>query len=243
MGLFGLGISDLEIARRTGVPQTTVSRWHRADEPPAVVRRAERVSSWSVVDPAAYCYLLGAYLGDGTVCAQAPYYWSLQIVNDRRYPGISAEILAAMRVTFPGSTARMRASWAGESDVLHIAHPAIPRAFPQYGPGRKHTRPIELADWQRDLTHAHPEALIRGLIHSDGCRCINHVKTTLPSGRVAGYEYVRYFFTNHSADIRGIFVEHCELLGVRVTQSNHRNLSVAHRSSVAILEQVVGPKR
>jgi hypothetical protein len=42
--------------------------------------------------------------------------------------------------------------------------------------------------------------------------------------------------------MRAIFVEHCELLGVRVTQSNHRNLSVAHRASVAILEDIVGPK-
>jgi hypothetical protein len=59
---------------------------------------------------------------------------------------------------------------------------------------------------------------------------------------VAEYAYVRYFFTNHSADIRGIFVEHCELVGVRVSRSNHRNLSISHRRSVAILEQIVGPK-
>ena len=45
-----------------------------------------------------------------------------------------------------------------------------------------------------------------------------------------------------SADIRRIFVEHCELLGIRVTQSNHRNLTVSHRDSVAILEEIVGPK-
>lgn len=212
-------------------------------QPPATVRRARRASSWSVEDAMSYCYLLGAYLGDGTVCHQPPDFWSVQIINDRRYPGISAEILAAMRLTFPGSIPRMWESSLGESDILYVAHPAILRAFPQHGPGRKHTRPIELADWQRELTHAHPGALVRGLIHSDGCRCINHVKTTLPSGRGAEYEYVRYFFTNHSADIRAIFIEHCEMLGIRVTRSNHRNLSVSHRGSVAVLEGVVGPKR
>ena len=53
---------------------------------------------------------------------------------------------------------------------------------------------------------------------------------------------MRYFFTNHSENVRGIFIEHCELLGVRVTQSNHRNLSISHRKSVAILEQIVGPE-
>ena len=241
--LFGTGLSDHEIARRTGVSQNTVSRRHRADEPPRSILRDRRKREWLVCDASAYCYLLGAYLGDGTVCHQAPDYWGLQIVNDRRYPQISDEILNAMTATFAGATARLRPSWAGESDVLHIAHPAIPLAFPQHGPGRKHTRPIELADWQRELTHEHPGALIRGLIHSDGCRCLNHVKTTLPSGRVAEYRYVRYFFTNHSADIRAIFAEHCELLGIRVTQPNHRNLGVSHRASVAILEKIVGPKR
>jgi hypothetical protein len=50
------------------------------------------------------------------------------------------------------------------------------------------------------------------------------------------------FFSNMSADVRGIFAEHCELLGLRVTQSNHRNLSVSHRASVAVLEELVGPK-
>jgi hypothetical protein len=87
-----------------------------------------------------------------------------------------------------------------------------------------------------------PERLIRGLIHSDGCRCVNRFKTKLPSGRVAEYSYVRYFFSNLSGDIRAIFVEHCQLLGIRVTQPNHRNLAVSHRASVAILERLVGPK-
>jgi hypothetical protein len=89
----------------------------------------------------------------------------------------------------------------------------------------------------------HPEALIRGLIHSDGCRVINRFKTKLPSGRLAEYEYVRYFFSNLSEDIRNIFCEHCELLGIRVTESNHHNLTVSHRKSVAELEEFVGPKR
>lgn len=64
----------------------------------------------------------------------------------------------------------------------------------------------------------------------------------MPSGRVAEYRYIRSFFSNLSADIRQIFIEHCALLRIRVTQSNARNLSVSHRDSVAILEQIVGPK-
>ena len=123
-----------------------------------------------------------------------------------------------------------------------LSHPAIVRAFPQHGAGRKHLRSIVLADWQLELTHAHPESLLRGLIHSDGCRAVNRFQTRLPSGRVAEYSYVRYFFSNLSSDIRRILADHCELLGIRVTQSNHRNLTISHRTSVAILEQIVGPK-
>jgi hypothetical protein len=125
---------------------------------------------------------------------------------------------------------------------VRISHPGIARAFPQHGPRRKHLRRIVLADWEMELTHREPEAFIRGLIHSDGCRVENRFRTRLPSGRTAEYHYIRYFFSNLSADIRGIFIERCDLLGIRVTQSNPRNLSVSHRDSVAILEQIVGPK-
>ena len=240
MALLGKGRSDYKIAQRTGVTRGTVRNWRLASNPPLSVQRDALAAAWSVQDGAAYCYLLGIYLGDGTVCVQKGVW--LQIVNDRRYPGISNEILAAMAKTFPGRSPRVHPSSVGESDVLCISHPAVLRAFPQHGAGRKHLRPIVLGDWQLALTRAYPEALVRGLIHSDGCRVVNRFRTKLPSGRIADYSYVRYFFTNMSADIRRIFCEHCELLGVRVTQSNHRNLTVSRRRSVAILDEVVGSK-
>ena len=64
----------------------------------------------------------------------------------------------------------------------------------------------------------------------------------LPSGRVAEYAYLRYFFSIRSADIRALFCEYCERLGIRWTQSNHRN-SVSHRRNVAALDEFIGPKR
>lgn len=42
--------------------------------------------------------------------------------------------------------------------------------FPQHGPGRKHARPIVLADWQQEIVCEHPGRFLRGLIHSDGWR-------------------------------------------------------------------------
>ena len=114
--------------------------------------------------------------------------------------------------------------------------------FPQHGPGKKHERKIELVGWQQDLARCYSRELLRGLIHSDGSRVINRFTVKLPSGRAGRYAYPRYFFTNYSEDIRRIFCEHCDLLGIRWSQSNPRNISIANRPSVAILDSFVGPK-
>lgn len=71
---------------------------------------------------------------------------------------------------------------------------------------------------------------------------MNQFKTRLPSGRVAEHAYPRSFFSNLSADIRGLLCEACDAIGVRWTQSNARNISVSHRESVAVLDDVIGPK-
>ncbi len=80
------------------------------------------------------------------------------------------------------------------------------------------------------------------LVHSNGSRVTNSFSTELSDGRLAHYSYPRYFFTNHSEDIRRIFCDHCELLGVRWTRSNPTNISISHRDSVAILDWFIGPK-
>jgi hypothetical protein len=49
--------------------------------------------------------------------------------------------------------------------------------FPQVGPGPKHLRKIELAPWQWQLVERHPRELVKSLIHSDGCRAINRVRS------------------------------------------------------------------
>jgi hypothetical protein len=241
--LISLGFSDYQIAKCTRVPRGTVQRWRHRELPPYSAVPSIDASSWRDPEPAAYCYLLGCYLGDGHVTYKPPRTWTLKISCDRNYTAIIDEVRNTMEVTFPGRrSTRIQAS-TGAAEVVSICHPGVGTAFPQHGPGRKHARRIVLAEWQERLTHAHPGALIRGLIHSDGCRAENRFRTKLPSGRVAEYSYTRYFFSNLSADIRQIFIEHCELLAIRVTQSNPRNLSVSHRDSVAILERVVGPKR
>jgi hypothetical protein len=112
-----------------------------------------------------------------------------------------------------------------------------PCLLPQHGPGRKHERRIVLADWQREICDREPERLLRGLIHSDGCRVINRVW-----GAGKRYAYVRYEFTNHSADIRGIFCQYCDALGIAWRQMKPNDISVARREAVAKLDEFIGPK-
>jgi hypothetical protein len=228
------------VARETGVPAPTVRNWWLKGRPGRGLWE-ESYAGWRPPDPEAYCYLLGLYLGDGCILHFPRGATRLDLSLDARYPAIVESAAEAIRATAPD--AHISSCRKPGAILLYGTHPVWPDAIPQDGPGRKHRRTIALVEWQQELTHRHPHALLRGLIHSDGSRVLNRFKTTRPSGRVAHYSYVRYFFTNYSADIRQIFCEHCELLGIRWTQSSFKNISVSHRDSVAILDSFIGPKR
>jgi hypothetical protein len=106
--------------------------------------------------------------------------------------------------------------------------------IPQHGPGHKHERPIILAHWQRRLVERYPEQLLRGLIHSDGCRFIN-------TGR-ANWRWPRYGFANKSAGIRQIFCDGCDCLDLRWTRAGDRQIYVSRKADVARLDEFIGPK-
>lgn len=239
LSLVHSGLSDRAIARQTGVPRATVGSWRR--NPNWSMHRRGGDPNWRPTNVVAYCYLLGLYLGDGHIVRRG-LSARICISLDPRYEVVSSEADRALATTFPGaSVARYRHPTVRKLE-LRLSDPSLPYAFPQCGPGKKHERSIRLADWQLALTREHPEALIRGLIHSDGCRTLNRFTVTLRSGCRVTYAYPRYFFSNLSADIRGLFCDHCALLGIRWTLSNPRNVSIAHRGSVARLDDFVGPK-
>ncbi|MBV8952671.1 MAG: hypothetical protein JO153_00400 [Solirubrobacterales bacterium] len=112
-----------------------------------------------------------------------------------------------------------------------------PCYIPQHGPGLKHNRKIDLVGWQKQIVDAEPGPFLRGLIHSDGWRGVNRVHV---KGR--DYEYARYQFSNRSDDIRRLFTDACDRLGVLWRQWTRYHISVARRDSVALLDLFVGPK-
>lgn len=177
-----------------------------------------------------YVYLLGMYLGDGNLSPGRRHVWKLRITLDARYPGIIDRCAAVIQ--------RVRCRPAGRVDrggwiELYSYWKHWWCLFPQHGEGVKHRRAIRMRDWQWRLIEAFPEAIVAGLLQSDGCRTINTVK---------GRHYPRYFFSNRSDDIRRLFIDACALVGVECRHNGPHSVSVAKRASVERLDQMVAAK-
>lgn len=54
---------------------------------------------------------------------------------------------------------------------------------------------------------------------------------------------VRYHFSNKSEDIKALYCESLDALGVRWTRPCAKQIAVYRKASVAILDQFIGPKR
>jgi hypothetical protein len=239
--LAAAGLNDYEISRRTGIPRTTVRDWRRAGFECSIRRQAagEFVShshDFSLL-PTSYAYLLGLYLGDGCISQHPRGVHRLRITLDLRYPMIISACREAMGQVMPASRASVQLRRDGNCVEVYSFSKHWPCYFPQHGPGQKHERHIVLADWQTAISDRVPELLLRGLIHSDGCRVINRVK-----GAGKRYAYPRYQFTNHSADIRRIFCDYLDALNISWRPVTWRNISIARRDAVAKLDAFVGPK-
>jgi hypothetical protein len=191
------------------------------------------------LDGGAYAYLLGLYLGDGMLTLAPRRVWRLRVFLDQRYPLIIERCEWAIRQVSWHVPGRARKIGCLEiySNWKHWLC-----AFPSHGPGPKHRRPIELTAWMWQVIAAHPHELLRGLIHSDGCRSINRVKRPLKEG-IREYSYPRYFLSNRSTDILRLFSETCARIGVESRPDGPFMVSVARRESVARLDSFVGPKR
>jgi hypothetical protein len=231
------GLNHCQIARATGIPLATVRRWVVTQRAITGCRRCGHEHAFDRLPAREYAYLLGIYLGDGTITRYPKDVWALQIFQDTKYPGIVAEIVSAIEAVMPVNVVRVARRYADQNCAQISSYSkAWPCVFPQAGPGMKHTRKIELSSWQWAYVWQEPGMLVRGLIHSDGCRVSNKVW----HGK---YAYPRYFFSNESQDIQQLFRDGCDLIGVEYRNNRANSISVARRDSVAKLDAIVGPKR
>jgi hypothetical protein len=97
---------------------------------------------------------------------------------------------------------------------------------------------IRLAAWQQEIVDKNHKPFLRGLIHSDGTRII-------ATERKGSYvrRAPRYAFSNKSEDIKRLFCESCDALGIRWTRPSDRQIAIYRKASVAILDEFVGPKK
>lgn len=243
------GARNADVARRLNVPAGTISYWKHIDrirrgEDAGASRRYRCPRCDGELNRAAYAYLLGLYLGDGHIIQnRAMKTPSLSITCGDSWPGLMDACEAAMRAVFTeSSVCRVRRKGCHEVK-MYSKH--LWCLFPQHGPGRKHERPIVLEPWQQDIVDAHPWDFVRGLIHSDGCRNMNWTTRTV-GGVKKRYEYPRYWFTNVSDDIRQLYTDTLDRLGIEwkhcTRAGKHYNISVARRASVALMDAHVGPK-
>jgi hypothetical protein len=241
LSLRSTGSSTYAISRQLGVPRASVANWCRGQVP----GRAEDVERCSrcrgrchdAFEEPAYAYLLGIYLGDGCLTTPGRAVW-LCVSMDSAYPGIVAEVQEAIARVLPFRTSHL----ARPPDKHMVLIRSYGREwlclFPQHAPGRKHERHIELAEWQKAVVARYPGRFVRGLIHSDGWRGQNRVHV---KGR--DYSYPRYQFSSRSDDIRGLFTEACDAMGVEWRRWGKWHISVARREAVAALDEHVGLKK
>ncbi|MFF1713106.1 transcriptional regulator [Streptomyces sp. NPDC058268] len=246
--LVGQGRSLNSVSKETGISRAAIRSWQTRIEPLDWMNRAAPCPRCCDVprkpeDPAAYSYLLGLYLGDGCISFQRQGVYSLRIACADAWPGLIEACANAIQSVRPDNKVCRVQSEGCQYVTCWSKH--WPCLFPQHGPGKKHERVIALELWQQEIVDAHPWEFIRGLIHSDGCRSINWT-TRMISGERKRYEYPRYWFTNVSDDIRKLYTDTLDKLGVEwrnyTRNGNPYNISVARRASVALMDTHVGPK-
>lgn len=237
LALSASGLSDYEVSRRTGVPRSTVLRWRTEGAPDRPRTPCPICDGTGGLPARDYAYLLGLYLGDGWIGEHRRTVYRFNVYLDSRYPGIVSACADAMEAVRPGQRADRYPKPTANMIIVRMYSRHWPCLFPQHGPGPKHERPIRLVDWQQEVVDRESEALLRGLIHSDGCRVTNRVATEEQT-----YVYSRYQFSNRSQDIHAIFRNACDRIGVDWRASGKYTTNVSRRASVAKLDRFIGPK-
>ncbi|MFE6893260.1 transcriptional regulator [Streptomyces sp. NPDC057694] len=243
LALVAQGRSLNSVSKETGVSRAAIRSWQERLEPLDRNRsvpcpRCEGTPR-PPEDPAAYSYLLGLYLGDGCISHFRRGTYFLRIACADAWPGLIDLCAEAVQIARPANKVFRVQRQGCQYVTCYSNH--WPCLFPQHGPGKKHDRTITLAPWQQEIVDAFPWEFVRGLIHSDGCRITNWT-TRIIGGKPKRYEYPRYFFTNLSADIIGLFTDTLDAVGVAWKQANSRNISIARKEAVALLDHHVGPK-
>ena len=95
----GRSLSD--VSRELSISRSALRAWRDSGPPAGPARSCPRCDDAELAGPA-YAALLGYYLGDGCLSA-TPRYFSLRVSCDASWPGIVADVVAALRGVRPGA--------------------------------------------------------------------------------------------------------------------------------------------
>ena len=252
LSLWESGETKKGIARSTGISRSTVrdcialygslagleQNRERASRstPDALLNSIQNSQNRDI--QTAYAYLLGIYLGDGYIVRHGQIYY-LRIILDNAYPGIIEHCQSSLQILLPLNRVNVLPRKNDNCVEVICMHKFWPEIFPQHGSGPKHERAIRLEAWQQEITDRYPVEFLRGLYHSDGSRFRNVVN---------GKDYPRYQFTNYSADIRRLFCDTCDKLGIhwrlkQLKAAGHTtDIFISRRKDVAYLDNVDRPQ-
>jgi len=230
--------NKLFLSKKYKIPRGSIAYWLKADvvnKPLGLYSKEEieYMETQEVLDRIyekkdLYSFILGLYLGDGCISPNKKSF-KLRIVQDNKYSNSINEIQTVLENFFEKKSTR---TFSKGCTILSTFEKKLPKYFPQHGKGVKHSRKIELFDFQKQ--NIDYKNLMRGLFISDG------------SFYVALNKYERYNFTNKSLDIINIFREclnHFNIShGFRVKPNNIYIVEVQKKSEVIKMKDLVGKK-
>lgn len=237
-----LGNSVSQISRTLGINRSTISQWinnpsHKIHTPITLTSFISELSINNSINEN-YYYLLGQYLGDGYINKTDRTY-RMRIFCNNSHENMQQLIKNSLLKIFPNNKIQIVQCHGCVSIGLYSN--MLPELFPHLGKGEKHTRKIELSEWQlKDINHI---ALLRGLIHSDG---------TAFYRTIGKYRYLIYSFNNCSMDIINICklcldalsIEYKEYIKTKDSKTKHiqQVITISKRGDVARIYDICGIK-
>lgn len=186
------GAKKKTLSKKYNIPRGTLSYWYKKDkiEPEFKIDLNEYLKD----KKQEYSYILGIYLGDGTISRISGGY-KIRIFLDSVYYNIVEECSNNLKILFPKNKVSIHKEKCNMY-IITLYSNLLPKLFPQFGKGLKHNRNIILEKFQLD--NINNIQLIKGLFHSDG---------SLYKAKIGKYEYFFYNFTNMSKDIIDIYCD------------------------------------
>lgn len=183
------------------IPRGTICYWYKnKDEIKDEIKDFD-LNEYLKNKKSEYSYILGVYLGDGTI-SKIKRGYKLRIFLDSKYYNIVEESVKNLKLLFPNNKVNVHKELCNMY-IITLYSNLLPKLFPQFGKGLKHKRNIILDKFQ--LENIDNIQLIKGLFHSDG---------SLYKAKIRIYEKFFYNFTNMSKDIIDIYCKALNNIGI-----------------------------